>query len=174
MHLTANLPRNLSVKEIVNRLGFDRIMVISLWPRFWPTLQIIIVFLLPIATASCLSHDESVHVMQDSSLQTKISGCALVSFCQPTTPVGDCFCALDVAPNTSFSRPAAARLWAAQAGGVDGQVLEGQENQSQRMHPATSGGHLHLWIYIAGLKACSHHIYMMNGERLHWNTCVEN
>jgi len=35
MHLTANLPRNLSVKRIVNRLRFDGIMVTSLWPRFF-------------------------------------------------------------------------------------------------------------------------------------------
>jgi len=35
MHLTANLPRNLSVKNFVNRLRFDRIMVVSLWPRFF-------------------------------------------------------------------------------------------------------------------------------------------
>jgi len=34
MHLAANLPRNLPVKKIVNRLRFDIIMVISLWPRF--------------------------------------------------------------------------------------------------------------------------------------------
>jgi len=34
MHLTAKLPRNLSVKRIVNRLRFDRIMVMGLWPRF--------------------------------------------------------------------------------------------------------------------------------------------
>jgi len=36
MHLTANLPRNLPVKKLVNRLRFDRIMVMSLWPRFGP------------------------------------------------------------------------------------------------------------------------------------------
>ena len=40
IHLTANLPRNLTVKKIVNRLKFDRIMVMSLWPGFWPTLYI--------------------------------------------------------------------------------------------------------------------------------------
>ena len=40
MHLTANLPRNRSVKKIVNRLRFDRIVVMSLWPRFWPTLYV--------------------------------------------------------------------------------------------------------------------------------------
>ena len=34
MHLTANLPGNLPVKKIVNRLRFYIIMVISLWPRF--------------------------------------------------------------------------------------------------------------------------------------------
>jgi len=34
MLLTANLPRNLPVKKIVNRLRFDRIMVMSQWPRF--------------------------------------------------------------------------------------------------------------------------------------------
>jgi len=33
-HLIANLPRNLPVKNFVNRLRFDRIMVMSLWPRF--------------------------------------------------------------------------------------------------------------------------------------------
>jgi len=38
MHLTANLPRNLlAKKKFVNRLKFDRIMVMSQWP-FWPTL----------------------------------------------------------------------------------------------------------------------------------------
>jgi len=34
MHLTANLKRNLPVKNLVNQLRFDRIMVMSLWPRF--------------------------------------------------------------------------------------------------------------------------------------------
>ena len=35
IHLTANFLRNLSVrKKFVNRLRFDRIMVMSLWPRF--------------------------------------------------------------------------------------------------------------------------------------------
>ena len=34
MHLTANLLGNLPVKKIVNRLTFDRIMVMNLWPRF--------------------------------------------------------------------------------------------------------------------------------------------
>jgi len=34
IHLTANLPRNLPVKKLLNRLIFDRIMVISLWLRF--------------------------------------------------------------------------------------------------------------------------------------------
>jgi len=35
MHLTANLPRNLPVKnQFLNQLGIDRIMVMSLWPRF--------------------------------------------------------------------------------------------------------------------------------------------
>ena len=38
IHLTTNIPRNLPVKKCVNRLGFDRFMVMSLWPRFWPTL----------------------------------------------------------------------------------------------------------------------------------------
>ena len=37
MHLTANLQRNLRVKN-VNRLKYDRVVVMSLWPRFWPTL----------------------------------------------------------------------------------------------------------------------------------------
>ena len=31
MHLTANLPRNLPVNFFLNRLRFDRIMVMSLW-----------------------------------------------------------------------------------------------------------------------------------------------
>ena len=35
IHLTANLPGNLPAKKIVNRLRFDRIMVMSLWPRFF-------------------------------------------------------------------------------------------------------------------------------------------
>jgi len=34
IHLTANLPRNLSVKNFLIRLSIDRIMVMSLWPRF--------------------------------------------------------------------------------------------------------------------------------------------
>ena len=34
IHLTANLPKNLPVKKIVNPLRLDRIMVMSLWPRF--------------------------------------------------------------------------------------------------------------------------------------------
>jgi len=34
MHLTANLRRNLPVKNFVNRSRFDRIMVTSLWPSF--------------------------------------------------------------------------------------------------------------------------------------------
>jgi len=34
IHLTANLLRNLPVKKFVNRLRLDRIMVMSLWPRF--------------------------------------------------------------------------------------------------------------------------------------------
>ena len=38
IHLTANLLRNLSVKN------FDRIMVMSMWPRFWSTLYIYIFF----------------------------------------------------------------------------------------------------------------------------------
>ena len=32
--LTANLPRNLPGKKLLNRIKFDRIMVTSLWPRF--------------------------------------------------------------------------------------------------------------------------------------------
>jgi len=34
IHLTANLLRNLPMKNFVNRLRFDRIMVMSLWPHF--------------------------------------------------------------------------------------------------------------------------------------------
>jgi len=34
IHLTANLPRNLPI-FFLNRLRFDRIMVMSLWPRFF-------------------------------------------------------------------------------------------------------------------------------------------
>ena len=35
IYLTANLLRNLpEKKKLVNRLRFDRIMVMSLWPRF--------------------------------------------------------------------------------------------------------------------------------------------
>jgi len=34
IRLTANLPRNLSVNFFSNQLRFDRIMVMSLWPRF--------------------------------------------------------------------------------------------------------------------------------------------
>ena len=40
--LTANLPKNLPVKNFFNRLRFDRIMVMSLWPHFfWPTLYML-------------------------------------------------------------------------------------------------------------------------------------
>ena len=35
VRLTANLPRDLQVKTILNWLRFDRIMVMSLWPRFF-------------------------------------------------------------------------------------------------------------------------------------------
>ena len=38
IRLTANLLRNLPVKNFLNRSRFDRITVMSLWPRFWPTL----------------------------------------------------------------------------------------------------------------------------------------
>jgi len=34
VHLTANLLRNLLVKNFTNRLRFDRIMAMSLWARF--------------------------------------------------------------------------------------------------------------------------------------------
>ena len=34
-HFTANLPKNLSVKNMVNRLRFGRIMAMSLWPHFF-------------------------------------------------------------------------------------------------------------------------------------------
>ena len=34
IRVTANLQRNLPVKSFVNRLWFDRVMVMSLWPRF--------------------------------------------------------------------------------------------------------------------------------------------
>ena len=33
-HLTTNLPKNLPVKKILNPLRFDRIVIMSLWPRF--------------------------------------------------------------------------------------------------------------------------------------------
>jgi len=39
--LTANLLRNLPVKKKFNRSRFDRIMVMNLWPHFWPTLWLI-------------------------------------------------------------------------------------------------------------------------------------
>jgi len=42
IHLTANLLGNLPVKKIVNRLKFDRIMVISLAPFFGPRCMFII------------------------------------------------------------------------------------------------------------------------------------
>jgi len=35
IRLTANLSRNLLVKFVLNRLRFDRIMVMSLWPTFF-------------------------------------------------------------------------------------------------------------------------------------------
>jgi len=34
IHLTANLQRNLPVKNFFNQLRIDRIMVMSLWPFF--------------------------------------------------------------------------------------------------------------------------------------------
>ena len=34
IHLTANLLRNLPAKKIINRLRFDKIVIMSLWPRF--------------------------------------------------------------------------------------------------------------------------------------------
>jgi len=34
IHLTTNLLRNFPVNKIANRLRFDGIMVMSLWPRF--------------------------------------------------------------------------------------------------------------------------------------------
>ena len=34
IHITANLARNLHVKNFLNRLRIDRITVMSLWPRF--------------------------------------------------------------------------------------------------------------------------------------------
>ena len=41
IHLTANSLRNLPVNNFLNRLIFDRIMVMSVWPHFsWPTLCI--------------------------------------------------------------------------------------------------------------------------------------
>jgi len=33
IHFTANLPRNLPAKNVLNRLRFDRIIVMSLWSR---------------------------------------------------------------------------------------------------------------------------------------------
>jgi len=38
IHLTANLPRNRQVKKCLNQLRTDKIMVMSVWPRFLPTL----------------------------------------------------------------------------------------------------------------------------------------
>jgi len=35
INLTANLPRNLPLKKIGKSLRFDRIMVMTLWPRFF-------------------------------------------------------------------------------------------------------------------------------------------
>ena len=35
IRLTANLPRNLPVKKILNQLRVDKIIVMSLWPRFF-------------------------------------------------------------------------------------------------------------------------------------------
>jgi len=40
IHLTANLPRNLPVKKILESVRTDRIMVMSPWPCFWPTLYV--------------------------------------------------------------------------------------------------------------------------------------
>jgi len=34
MHLTKNLQRSLPGKNVLNRLRFDRIMVVSPWPHF--------------------------------------------------------------------------------------------------------------------------------------------
>jgi len=41
IHLTANLPRNLPVKNLLNRLRIDRIVVTSLWPHFCPPCTVI-------------------------------------------------------------------------------------------------------------------------------------
>jgi len=35
IHLTANLPRNRQVKKCLNQLRTDKIMVMSVWPRFF-------------------------------------------------------------------------------------------------------------------------------------------
>ena len=35
VHLTANVPESLVVKNFLNRLKFDRIMVMSQWPCFF-------------------------------------------------------------------------------------------------------------------------------------------
>ena len=37
IHLTTNLPRNLPVNFFKNRLRFDTIIVMSLWPHFFGT-----------------------------------------------------------------------------------------------------------------------------------------
>ena len=40
VHLTTNLPRNLPV-FFINQLRFDRIMVMTVAPHFWPSLYVV-------------------------------------------------------------------------------------------------------------------------------------
>jgi len=53
--LTANLPRNLPV-IFLNRLRFDRIMVMSLWPAFWPILSIYLKMFSYVARSQLIPH----------------------------------------------------------------------------------------------------------------------
>jgi len=58
---TANLHRNLTDKNVVNRLRFDRIVAISLWPFFGPTC-ISCIYLRPVVTHSritCTRHKKT-------------------------------------------------------------------------------------------------------------------
>jgi len=88
--LTANLLKNLPVKKIVNRLRFDRIVVMSLWPRFWPTLYAArkFIIMLQISILYLLS-DITVHFLSFSSaLLFHLCICFILYYC--TSFKGSC------------------------------------------------------------------------------------
>jgi len=61
IRLTANLERSRPAKKNANRLRFDRIMVMSLWPRFfWPTPCIKRLIMLAASIAGNVKHRSGV------------------------------------------------------------------------------------------------------------------